>query len=154
MYPYYVVFRQTDAAGQQGAGFKDFRRFLSDLEEAIQDEASAIRFYQKLMEQAPDEKQRASIRHAYEDEIKHLRLFRSLYRRLARREAPVSVRETPFESYKDGIRKAFESELEAYEMYRNMYLATAVPEVREILFEAMTDESEHAQRFNFIYSEL
>jgi len=37
-------------------------------------------------------------------------------------------------------------------MYRDMLLATSNMQIRDIFFEAMTDEMEHATRFTFVYS--
>ncbi|MFC4769360.1 ferritin family protein [Effusibacillus consociatus] len=153
MYPYYLTVRQMGGT-MQTAGFKDYAAFLSNLEKAINGEAEAVRFYAKLMNMAPDERQRASIKHAHDDEIKHYKMFTALYHQLTGREAPVGITETAFESYKEGIRTAFDHELEAAELYREMYLATQIPAIRDVFFEAMTDEMEHAQRFAFIYHEL
>ncbi|SFV06901.1 ferritin-like domain-containing protein [Alicyclobacillus macrosporangiidus] len=133
-----------------GHDFKDRNMFISQLQKAINDEASAIAFYEVLEGMAPA-RYRDFVTHAREDEMVHLRMFHRLYRRLTGHEPSVQVRATRFSSYKEGLELAFRSELEAAEMYRDMYLSTRVPKVRDILFRAMTDEMEHAQRFNFLY---
>lgn len=153
MYPYfyYAGFRQKD---MMTASIKNYPKFLSNLKEAINDEASAIRFYKELIDIAPDERQRSSIKHAHDDEIKHFRMFSSLYRRLTGQDAAVHVKETDFADYKEGIHLAFDRELEAAELYRDMILASLNREVHDIFFEAMTDEMEHADRFSFIHHQL
>jgi rubrerythrin len=55
-------------------------------------------------------------------------------------------------SYIDGVKKAIMDELEAYEFYRDIYIANMSPEIRNIFFEALTDENEHAAKFNYIFT--
>lgn len=131
--------------------FKDPNAFISQLTGAINDEASAVQFYDVLEEMAPSQ-YRDFVTHAKNDEIVHVRLFSKLYRRLMGHESSVKVETTKFSSYKEGLEIAFRRELEAVELYRDMYLSTRVPEIRDILFKTMTDEMEHAQRFNFLYT--
>jgi rubrerythrin len=150
MYPFFF-YPSGREMPQVDTGIQDYSKFLVDLEEAINEEAAAIRFYQKLMDLAPDAEQRDFIEHAHEEEIEHFRMFIALYRQLTGREAVVSVKDTVFSDYKSGIREAFEQELEAADLYQKMYLATRNIEIRDIFFKSMTDEMEHATRFSFIY---
>jgi rubrerythrin len=131
-------------------GFKDFGIFLSELRKAINDEASAVKFYGVLEGMAPNA-YRDFVTHAKNDEIQHTRMFQKLYRKLTGSEASVQADVTDFSTYKEGIEIAFRRELEAAELYRDMYLSTTVPKIRDVLFKAMTDEMEHAQRFSFLY---
>jgi rubrerythrin len=132
-------------------GFKDYPRFLSNLKRAIHDQAGAVRFYEELEKAAPRE-DKDFINHALEDEKTHVQMFRKLYNRLTGKDVFAHAAKTEFPSYKDGIEIAFRRELEAAELYRDMYLSTKIPKVRDILFKAMTDEMEHAQRFSFLYN--
>lgn len=131
--------------------FKDPNKFISQLTGAINDEASAVMFYDKLEEMAPSQ-YRDFVTHAKNDEMEHVRLFSKLYRRLTGYQPSVQAETTQFSSYKEGLEIAFRGELEAAELYRDMYLSTRVPNIRDILFKTMTDEMEHAQRFNFLYT--
>ncbi len=131
--------------------FKDRNSFVVKLSGAINDQATAVKFYEALEDMAPS-KYRGFVSHAKNDEMLHVRLLSKLYRKLTGRHPNVLVEKTQFSSYKDGVELAFRSELEAAELYRDMYLCTRVPEIRDILFRTMTDEMEHAQRFNFLYT--
>ncbi|MCL6444271.1 MAG: ferritin-like domain-containing protein [Alicyclobacillus sp.] len=131
--------------------FKDPNTFISQLTGAINDQASAVKFYEVLEGMAPS-KYRDFVNHAKNDEMVHFRLLSKLYRRLTGYQPSVQAETTQFSSYKEGIEIAFRRELEAAELYRDMYLNTRVPEIRDILFKTMTDEMEHAQRFNFLYT--
>ncbi len=135
-------------------GFRDYPKFIINLAGAINEEAGAVSFYDKLMKLAPNQKQKTWIEHAKNDEMKHLNAFTALYLRLTCQSPVVQPKDYTFTTYKAGVALAIERELEATELYRDMYLATIVPEVRDIFFEAMTDEIEHSVRFTHIYSLL
>jgi rubrerythrin len=137
-------------ASKPYTGFKDPRLFMSQLTRAVNDEASAIKFYEVLEGMAPG-RYRDFVTHAKEDEMVHLHLLRRLYRRLTGHTPAVHAAATEFSTYKEGIQLAFRNELEAAELYRDMYLSTKVPKIRDVLFKIMTDEMEHAQRFSFLY---
>lgn len=139
--------------GVDEKGFKDSKAFIRDLRGAIDDEANAIEFYNQLISVTPQEL-KDYVAHARDDERVHLRMFQKLYRRLTGRQAVGRVTKTQFSSLKDGFEMAFQRELEAAELYRNMYLSTSVPKIRDVLFRAMTDEMEHAQRFSFVYARV
>lgn len=135
-------------------GFRDYGRFISDLTKALNSEATAIHFYHGLLGSAENDVQRSYIEHAYKDENRHLQMFTYLYRKLTGNEPVISREKVSYGTFLAGIEKAIHSELEAAELYRDMFLAVRLPKVRDILFRAMTDEVEHAQRFNFIYTQL
>lgn len=135
-------------------GFRDYGRFLSNLTKAIRDEATAIGFYRMLMESAQNETQRANIEHAYKDEQQHLKMFTHLYQKLTGKQASIQRDKVTFSNYEAGLEQAFAAELSAAEMYRDMYLSVRLPRIRDMLFRALTDEMEHAQRFNFIYTQV
>lgn len=134
--------------------FKNRRRFIRDLQMGLEGEAAAIEMYAQLMEMAPTPEQRQHIRHAYEDERKHFRIFSDLYLHLTGRMPSISEPMVKVEDYKQGIAQAFNDELEAAELYRGMLLNTYDPAIRDAMFEIMTDEMEHADRFNFIFAQL
>lgn len=135
-------------------GFKDYNKFIGDLEKALNDEAGAIEFYTKLMEMTKHKKYKEYIGEARDDEKRHLRLFTNLYMRLTGRR-PVITPGSKFKgSFIEGIQRAFDDEQEAYILYRDMFLNAMIPEVRDIVFIPFTDENEHAQKFTWIYADL
>jgi rubrerythrin len=134
-------------------GFKNYAKFIADLQKAINDQASAVAFYGDLEAMAKTDRQQRCIDHARRDEMVHLRLFKAMYRTLTGRHPHVQPTKMSVSDFKAGILQAFDAELEAAEMYRDMYLSTQIPKVRDVLFRTMTDEMEHAQRFSFIYHE-
>lgn len=132
--------------------FKDYNQFIIDLEMAINDEAEAAAFYTRLMEIAPCEEAREFIRHARDDEREHFRMFSDLFTALTGRQPLVRQPVVNTPEFCEGVKEALKGELEAAHLYRDMYLSTSSSHIRDILFEAMTDEMEHATRFNFVYA--
>jgi len=140
--------RSLHSTGYAGE-FKNPEKFINQLFAAIKDEASAVEFY-TVLEKETGGQYRDFVTHAKEDEMKHVRMFRRLYFKLTGHYANVMPAVTEFSSYRQGIEIAFRRELDAAERYRDMYLSTKNPLIRDVLFRAMTDEIEHAQRFSFL----
>jgi len=132
--------------------FTDFNKFIMDLQTAINGESEAIEFYNKLLEIAPCEEARDFIRHIRDDEMKHYRMFTQLYISLCGRPPVVMEPQVRVTEFCRDVKKAVKDELEAAELYRSMLLSTTNMRIRDIMFETMTDEMEHATRLTFIYS--
>jgi len=141
--------------GYPGTGqmmFKDYHKFISDVQEAINDEYGAVIFYGDLMKKAPCPEARMFIKHARDDEEKHYRMLCRLYYALTGQAPEVKPPTVPEYGFCKGVMEALKDELMAAEMYREMLLSTTDMRIRDILFEIMTDETEHATRFTFVYS--
>lgn len=134
-------------------GYMAYNVTPAQLIKAMKGEGSARKYYKRLMDMAPDEKEAGIIEHFYEDETKHLSKFRMLFEMTTGKEPEIgSVNAPDFESYIDGIEQAIPDELEAYEFYRDIYLASSNPVVRDVFFEALTDENEHTAHLNYLYT--
>jgi rubrerythrin len=130
------------------------QRVIQAVRNAIIGEVTAIDFYTRLVQMAPDEKHRNDINHALQDEKVHLQLFTQLYTYLTGQQLTYQINPKQFSTYEEGLQLAYEDELEAYEDYRNSYLLTNNPMIRDTFFRAFTDEIEHAIRFGFLLAEL
>jgi len=130
--------------------FRDPQKWLSDLEAAIADQAKAIGFYAYLMSIAPNDQARNQINFAREDEMKHHRMLTGLYTRLTGRHPAAARPVIEKTDFATGVFDSFNDELEAMDHYRGMMLATCDRYIRDLLFEIMTDEMEHANRFTMI----
>ena len=121
--------------------------FLEMLQQAISGEASAVEFYTMLLAMAPSDFARDQVAHALADEKKHLANFSAVYHRLTGLQPRPEVSVPAFDTFLAGIEYAIIDELEAYEMYRDMLLMVSDQWIRDIMFDALTDEMEHAVRF-------
>ncbi|MFC5699976.1 ferritin-like domain-containing protein [Cohnella faecalis] len=123
--------------------------------EAVGGEREDELFYQYLISIAPAKDEKEIIASIQADEKKHNRMFRSIYRELTGQEA-VPKNEEPFvqpANYADGIRKALFGELRAVEKYRK--IRECLPRegpYRDMLFEIITDELKHADKYNFLFT--
>lgn len=125
----------------------------AQLMKAMKGEAEARKYYKRLISMAPNEEEADIIEKFYEDETKHLSKFRMLFEMTTGKEPELAnVKSPDFDSYIEGVEKAILDELEAYEFYRDIYLSSNNPIVREVFFEAFTDENEHAAHLNYLYT--
>lgn len=128
----------------------DYQQLIGAILAGIKGEATAIDFYSRLVDEAPNEKHKADILHALEDEKIHLKQFTEIYITLTGNQPAYKIKKVKFDSYYEGLQKAYEDELEAYEEYRDNYLLTQNPPVRDVFLRAFTDEIEHATRFGYL----
>ncbi|MDI3535179.1 MAG: hypothetical protein PWQ82_1544 [Thermosediminibacterales bacterium] len=139
--------------------FTNYYEFINNVQRAIVDEIEAAKFYRELKKMAPSELHTENIQHAIDDEVKHRNMLTQLYMALTGRPpmvmgAPSSSCNIISEEYREGLLKAFHDELEAAEFYRSMLFSTTSTPIRDILFEIMTDEMEHADRFELLYADI
>lgn len=118
------------------------------LEAYMKDQVTAAAFYRELEEAADDARVKEYLRHAREDEQKHYRLLRRRYQALTGRPYEAAPTQVTYASLTDGLFKAIDGEIEAFEEYRDEYLRQTEQQDRQLFFELMTDEIEHATRFN------
>lgn len=155
MYNYYwpTSYGRVPAPAKPAA-FTDERRFLQLVLKAIFEERKAQLFYRILYDRSTTAFQKEQVKHALDDEIKHERMLTQLYTTLTGQPPQVPQPEPQeLADYQEGLKEAFRDELEAAESYRTMLLMSRLQGVRDQLFELMTDEMEHAQRFTFLRAE-
>lgn len=134
--------------------FRDYPKFINDLETAIADERAAVLMYSELYRMAPTEFARYAVKTALEDEKVHDRRLTRLYIHLTGREPEIKVKEVKFQHFYDGLQMAFIDEVKAAEFYKDMYLATRCDPIRDLLYSIQHDEIEHATLFNWAHTEL
>ncbi len=129
-------------------------RSLCLILEALGDETSDRMFYNCLLEIAPDCEQRDIIKSIRDDEIKHFKMFRMIYREITC-EPPVAKQKQDFEmpdNYCAAIQQAIFGELGAVETYRKIMFGLCSQRHRDMLFEIISDELKHSVKWNFLYS--
>jgi rubrerythrin len=134
---------EAESQGQQRASQPQL------IEKFMQDEANAAAFYQALVDAIADPAVKDYVRHAMEDEQKHYRMLGDLYRRLTGRTYEARPEPPALTDVLAGLKQAMDNEYEAMEEYRNEYLRATDRAARNLWFELMTDELEHATRFNY-----
>lgn len=135
-------------------GQQSMPKLIQNIHKSIVDEASAAKFYQELLQLAPNELHRDFIEHTIEDELSHEKAFSKLYKHFTGKNAQYQIEPIKFGNYKEGLLIALKGELEAVEFYRNVQLSNIDPLVRDTFYYAMIDELEHATMFGVMYNSL
>ena len=120
---------------------------------SVGDEKEDEMFYDTLIKQAPNEKEKEIIRSIRNDEKKHNQILRRLYYEftggLLPRDNSKNVANNTMK-YKENLEKALFGELGAVEKYRRIMGAMPNKNSYTLLMSIMTDELRHANKYNFL----
>jgi rubrerythrin len=123
--------------------------------EAMKDELHDREKYSCMMEMAKEDKVKDQIKFAYEDEEKHYGMFNEILLLLTGKITDIPVPEV---NLKDklihNVETSINGELEAVELYRKIKSLLPYMQMKDMLYEIITDEQEHATRFVYLYSLL
>ncbi|TCT16286.1 rubrerythrin [Natranaerovirga pectinivora] len=125
---------------------------LDLMREAILLERDKELLYNFLLRESPDEAQRDLILDIRNDEIKHIEMFKSIYSEFTGEtiEVPEVLDFVEPLTFLEGIQIALLDELESLEQYRDIRAGLDDRYHRDILFEIITDELEHADKLNYL----
>jgi len=112
--------------------------------------------YQMMMEMTSDPEVIKQIKFAYDDEIKHYRMFQQIYYQLTGRQLdiPIPTNIEKYNSLMEAVQSSIEGESEAVDLYREIFALMTNKQMRDMVFEIITDEQEHFGRFIYLYSIL
>lgn len=131
------------------------RKLLDLLREAMMDEKKDHRKYRMMMEMTDNKEVIEQIRYAYEDEAKHYDMFREIYEELTGKDIQIMPPEQEkYNKLIDAVKSSINGELGAVELYREIRAMLKGKKHRDMLYEIITDEQEHATRFVYLYSML
>ncbi|EDS76312.1 putative rubrerythrin subfamily [Clostridium botulinum C str. Eklund] len=125
---------------------------LSLIKSSVSGEKEDEMFYDYLITLAPNDKQKDIIITIRNDERKHNKMFKNIYKDITGKDVVIEKEEKFVEpkSYIKGIEKALFGELSAVEKYRKIMAALPYTMYRDMLFEIITDEIKHAVKYNYI----
>ena len=133
---------------------------LSSLEDKVIEAMKAERHdrvkYQRMMEMTADPAVIKQIKFAYDDEIKHYDMFRQMYYQLTGKilDIPIPTNIEKYNTLMEAVKSSIEGESEAVDLYREIYALMTRKDMRDKIFEIITDEQEHFGRFIYLYSML
>lgn len=132
--------------------YKTLEEALSLVKKAVEGEREDEMFYDYLLSVAPTQEQKEIITTIRNDERKHNKMFRQIYRDFTGQEVaiPSDVSFNRPRSYIEGIKKALFGELSAVERYRDIRAGMPTRYYRDMVFEILTDELKHATKYNYI----
>lgn len=134
------------------ATYKTLEDALTLIYNAVQGETEDELFYDYLISIAPTQNEKNIIASIRDDERKHNQMFRDIYRHFTGQEIP-TPREIPINqpiSYRQGLTDALFGELEAVEHYRDIRAGLPTEYYRDMVFEILTDELKHADKYNYL----
>ena len=110
--------------------------------------------YKRMMEGTKNPEYKKQINFAYEDELKHYNMFRHMYYMLTGKTVNIPLPEKieGYDSFEDAVKSSIEGENEAVDLYRTLYAMLSNKQMRDTVFEIITDEIEHAGRFIYLFS--
>ncbi|WP_245954279.1 ferritin-like domain-containing protein [Paenibacillus flagellatus] len=127
---------------------------LEAIKRSVQGERNDELFYDELIRMAPSREQAAIIESIRNDERKHNRMFRDMYRALtgseitgASDEPHVGVR-----SYSEGLQRALFGELSAVEKYRSIWFGLPPGVYKDTVLGIIMDEQKHAAQYNYLFA--
>ncbi|MBB6216577.1 rubrerythrin [Anaerosolibacter carboniphilus] len=132
--------------------YKTLTEALALVKDAAQGEREDELFYDYLISVAPTKEEKDIIATIRDDERKHNKMFRQIYRYFTGQEIP-PAKDEEFEkpnSYIYGVTKALFGELAAMERYRIIRAGMPDRYHRDMVFEILTDEMKHADKYNYI----
>jgi len=112
--------------------------------------------YQRMMEMTTDPMVIKQIKFAYDDEIKHYVMFQQIYYQLTGKkiDIPIPTNIEKHNTLMEAVQSSIEGENEAVDLYREIFALMTDKQMRDKLFEIITDEQEHFGRFIYLYSML
>ena len=112
--------------------------------------------YQRMMEMTTDPVVIKQIKFAYDDEIKHYGMFQQMYYQLTGNKVdfPIPTNIEKYNTLMEAVQSSIEGENEAVDLYRKIFALMVNRQMRDKVFEIITDEQEHFGRFIYLYSML
>lgn len=132
--------------------YKTLDQALMMIYDAVQGEREDELFYDYLISVAPTQGEKAIITSIRDDERKHNQMFRRIYQNFTGQQVP-EPKEVNFvkpKSYIEGVKEALFGELGAVERYRDIRAGLPTEYYRDAVFEILTDELKHADKYNYI----
>ncbi|WP_042462617.1 ferritin family protein [Neobacillus dielmonensis] len=126
-------------------------QFISDIEQAINGEYSAIDCYAKLANLAGNKQEREQILEIRQDEIKHYHHFVQIYQNLTGRQPQPKIIEDCPNTYLAGLEFALQDEQKTVDFYLDISDKSTDPYIKEAFQRAAKDEQSHAVWFLYYY---
>lgn len=136
--------------------FRQINRLTDLLVNAMKAERHDMVKYGRMMASAKDEAVKKQIKFAYDDEIKHYKMFNQMYTQLTGKKIniPIPTNIEKYNTMMEAVQSSIEGESEAVDLYREIYALMSNKQMRDKVFEIITDEQEHFGRFIYLYAML
>lgn len=115
--------------------------------EAIEEENESRLYFEQLANVVSNEEDKATLRKIYLDDTKHFNMLVELYKFLTGKEPKIEFEDIDIDyPLKDEFLDSIDDKLENIELYRNIMNSFLDTDIRDMLFEIITDEQGHIPR--------
>ena len=126
---------------------------LDLLIEGMKDKLQDCEYYSKLATTAEIAIDKEVLRQIALDDEKHLRLYENIYLQLAGMKIDITVKSrTIGNDLIDEYTKSIFNELSEVEFTRKIYFVFADLDIRDMLYEIITDDQAHATKLSYLYA--
>lgn len=127
---------------------------LSLIEEALGGEIHDHEYYRQLHALFDDANDKEIIRRLSLDELKHKKLLEELYQKISgKMPATPKIEEIKISrNLLAELSKSINNEYMVSDFYKKLYLMLKEPQYRDIIFEIMMDENNHAGKLTYLYA--
>ena len=152
MYPYNIKKSDLSASEARTTSQNSNQTLADMLIDAIHDEVSDFNKYIALSRNVTDKEDSEIVRAMAYDEYKHRRIFEEIYKSLMGSSPDIPAQEYPSNSKNlvESFTDSLFDELEAVELYREIMSAFENLDIRDMVFEIITDEQAHADILNYL----
>ncbi len=154
MYPY----NKNDRENKSEEGFSKRpspadRKIIEMLIEALKDETMDYNYYGKLANLARTQEDKEIIKGVQMDEQKHFLLISDIYFKMTGEKPKVEAGVKPISrNLLREYEKSILSEINGMEFYRKLYFSFLNVQIRDMIFEILTDEQQHSTKFTYLFA--
>lgn len=134
---------------------KQDQRLLQLLEVAQQETQQSLSAFDALMKNKALQQDVEMLRNAYLDEVKHLKLLQEIWYNITGKSQsqpqPKNIK-TNSEAVRTELEKTLLQEMEQTDFFRELLMLIPETELRDILYEIITDKQDHCIRLCFLFS--
>jgi rubrerythrin len=127
-------------------------QLLRDINKAVNDEFSAIHYYTRLAELAPNNQFQQAILGIRQDEIKHFDWFSKAYYDLSGSYPQISLNIKLPHTFQEGVSESIKDEVETVPFYQSIARRITNARIQSRIVRAASDEQRHGQIFRTIQS--
>ncbi len=130
------------------------KEILSMIEESLSGELHDHEYYRQLHALFDDANDKEIIRRLSLDELKHKKLLEELYKKISGKEPAIpKIEEIKISrNLLAELSKSINNEYMVSDFYKKLYLMLKEPQYRDIIFEIMMDENNHAGKLTYLYA--
>lgn len=158
MYPYNLEPSEIKIMADEKKGKADNlqmadKKILDMLLLALKDESKDQNYYEQLSKKVDNKEDAKILRQISLDEQKHYKYFAQIYKRLTGKNPSVQFEKAEVGNNIVGeFAQAIFEELGAVEFYLRLMFLFLDLQIRDMIYEIITDEQAHASKLNYLYS--